>query len=279
MSNFTQVGNKTDLSIQTLKNLFGNGVAVDVLTHSAIASNTIDGIRAITIRGQNPDIDIGSSPEIIGYGGGQYTFPTYEAPLTLNAVAGESYLCKLIGVDGNFDEIEETIHINGSSITTNSSFLRLNEFKVIEPGTKVADLEITHPESNKCKITIAAKAANLQYSMYTCPNGWSLCLTVLSVSVGKNKDADVEFRTFVNTPNGIIEDLSTILPVYEDTIIADFKNSYNPVLLPAQAAFTISGTTLVTNTRCSTYGSILLIRDDVLAAYTNSINESIQNIL
>ena len=233
------------------------------------------------MRGQNGDVDPGATgaPEIIGYGGGTYEFPITSQQLTLTTIAGQSYTVRLRGLDINYDEIEEIITINGTTQTTTQSFFRLNEFNVIVPGIKTGDLTITHPDGATRTIVIAPDAANMQYNIYTCPNGYSMAISVQSASVGKNKDADIFFRTEVWTPNGIIKDLSTQLPIYEDTVIADFKNGLNPTLLPSKSSVMLEAGTLNVNTRVTSYGSLIFIRDDILAAYVNAINIGIQDIL
>lgn len=270
---------KTNMSVETLKDLFSGNFMAEVLSHAAIASGQIEGLYTKTIRGQNPDVDAGGPREVLGYGGGTYEFPDTAQPLTLQAVAGESYTVQLTGLDANYDEIKEIVVINGAPVSTTQSFLRLNEFLVIVPGTKTQDLLITHPDGATRNITIESEASNMQYNMYTCPNGFSMAISVQSVSVGKNKDADIYFETQVWTPNGIIKDLSTQVPIYENTIIADFKNALNPTLLPARASLLLEAGTANNNTRVTGYGSLLFIRDDVLASYIDAINTGINDIL
>jgi hypothetical protein len=93
--------------------------------------------------GANADIDTATVPEDIWAGGGAYPFASVAAASTIvsdstdDAAAGTgARTVRVYGLDSNWEPVEETATLNGtSSVALSNSYLRVYRAKVLTAGT------------------------------------------------------------------------------------------------------------------------------------------------
>ncbi len=103
------------------------------------------------------------------------------------------------GLDGSWNEISETVSLNGTSaVTTSASFRRVFRAYVSDVGTYTGTNEghitITNTSSAQVLAFITAGVGQTQMSHYTVPAGYTAYLRHLhaQVTVAANKEADVK---------------------------------------------------------------------------------------
>ena len=115
---------------------------------------------------------------------------------------------KLIGVDNDYNVIEEVIALNGAnSVTTTSDFLRVNDLVTIG-GNAVGDVTVTGDGTITVAKMLAGTGRN-QASIYTVPAGCNFYLTRINAfgvdaGVGAPQGEVTAFRNFVQLFNGVI---------------------------------------------------------------------------
>ena len=126
----------------------------------------------------------GTSNEDVRYGGGTLTPLT--AATTIEAISASANdtsagsgarTIKIWGVDINFAEVEATITMNGTTVTTATAqtFLRVNKARVITTGTydvaNDGDITIRVVSAGATQIVIEAGTGVSQTTHYTIPAG------------------------------------------------------------------------------------------------------------
>lgn len=105
--------------------------------------------------GQNPDIDIASTPEDVWFGSGAYPFPAAAAETRAVSTHNEddgapgglgARKIRVDGLDTNGAPIIEDVNLNGtSSVVLTNEFLRVNKAEVIRAGnseTNVGEVSV-----------------------------------------------------------------------------------------------------------------------------------------
>jgi hypothetical protein len=138
--------------------------------------------------------------------GGLYTFPSSAAQLTIvsTSVSDTSALSVIIlGLDANFNQISETIALNGTTaVTSVNSYLRVNGAYVAN-GTNVG--AISFKQSTNLLAQINAGVGTTEMGIYTVPNGYSLYVTKTSktANIGFTSSAWMNFQIQYNfNPTG-----------------------------------------------------------------------------
>ena len=114
---------------------------------------------------------------------------------------------KLIGLDNDYNEIEEIVSLTGlAPVTTTNSFLRVNDLITIA-GNAVGDVTVTGDGTITVAKMIAGSGRN-QASVYTVPAGCNFYLTRINAfgvtETGGNPGAKVTaFRNFVQLESGV----------------------------------------------------------------------------
>lgn len=137
---------------------------------------------------------VGTSPETMWTAGATYTYPSTATVLTVvssstdddgSPVGTGARTVTIIGLDANYDEVSETVTMNGTTnVTTTQTFLRVNEAIVATAGSTGSNVgAITI--ANTTPVTLAeivATAGISQQCVYTVPNGKSAYITRYMVS-------------------------------------------------------------------------------------------------
>jgi len=172
----------------------------------AVSFGLIAGHTLVGRHGLNPDIDTDAAEDIWG-GGGNWVPPTAARihQITSSSTDDDSggtgaITVKVEGLDSNYDEIEETITMNGTSnVPTDNSYTMIQDLEVLTAGsggenagviTATADIDGTI--SNQ----IAAGINRDELCAYMVPNKKTAYVVGYLASIGKGAgkgDADVIF--------------------------------------------------------------------------------------
>lgn len=159
-----------------------------------IANGQTKGVSHIHKFGFNADID--AAYEIIWEQGGALTYPTTAAVASINSASSNSGTeITVQGLDGNYDEVSDTITLDGSGDgSTTQTFLRINRAFISNNDELAADVTITVGANTLAKVS-ALHRQTLQ-CIYTVPDGKAAYLTQLNASV-QEKDKQISMRFFV----------------------------------------------------------------------------------
>jgi hypothetical protein len=134
-------GNKTLFESFMLADKDGNIInSFGIASNIPIANGDVDGYAAIHKFGRNPDV--GNAPETIWMHGGKYQYLAVNSPSTVYAYSANSEdsasgtgarTITIQGLDNNFNEIEETVTVNGAVST--KTFLRIYRAFVATAGS------------------------------------------------------------------------------------------------------------------------------------------------
>lgn len=163
-----------------------------------VAQGNISGLSSLVVNAQNPNVQ--SSAETIWVVGGIYVFPTAAETLdivsddTADTSAGTGARTVLVeGLDGNYDEVSETVTMNGTTIVpTVNTYLRLSKVRVITSGTT---------ETNEGTITVFQTTSGLQLGQIN-PDIGVTKVGVFTVPAGQTAYA-VNFVAATNKNQGI----------------------------------------------------------------------------
>ena len=133
--------NKTLFEAFMLSDKDGNVInSFGVASNIPIANGDVDGYAAIHKFGRNPNV--GNAPETIWMHGGKYQYLAVDSPSTVYAYSDSSEdsvsgdgarTVSILGLDNNFNEIEETVTVNGAVST--KTFLRIFRAFVATAGS------------------------------------------------------------------------------------------------------------------------------------------------
>ena len=165
--------------------------------------------------GQNPDIDTGSVPEDVWFGGGEYTgFPTgsaetvdiFSADASDTSAGVGARTVRIFGLDANGDYQTEDLTMNGTTaVTSSNTWTRVNTAFVITAGTSetnVGNLTIRHTTTTaNVFVVIEAGVGRTQLCCYTVPAGHTAYLRRYNVRMTDNNANDARFAFWVR-PNG-----------------------------------------------------------------------------
>lgn len=182
-----------------------------------VSRGQIEGHRAVTVWGYNPDID--TSEETVWADGGIMTLPSSAATVKISSdsandtAAGTGARTVLIsGLDSSYDEISETITLNGTTeVTTTKSYLRINSMVVVTTGSGNANAGNIYAGTGTVTLGVPATIYNQIYvgfnntmtASYTVPNGYTGYLVNGGVSSGQDGGTAQITGKLVVRSNGI----------------------------------------------------------------------------
>ena len=152
--------------------------------------------NAFTIHkfGANFDIDQATDPESVWTGGGLYPWASLSSAQTiycLSTSASDTTTLTIQGLDGNYDEITETVTLTGTSaVTTTNEFIRI--FRMTYDATNVGDITARVTSASG---TIVAKIdvgyAQTLMAIYTIPAGHTGYILTGDATIDSNKNCQV----------------------------------------------------------------------------------------
>lgn len=130
--------------------------------------------------GRNPDIDTAAT-ETIWEAGGLYVWPTTTETIDIvsddvnDTSAGTGARTVTIeGLDGDYNEVEETVTLNGlTTVTTTNSFFRVNRAYISSVGsglTNAGNITGQNTTSTQSLLQLSTGLGQSQLALYTTPN-------------------------------------------------------------------------------------------------------------
>lgn len=153
----------------------------------------IEGVSPLFKFGENKDIDTASVPEDVISGGGIKLFPTAASTVSIVSSSVQDILTTgtglhslhIQGLDSNFDQIEESIDLNGTTpVITTKSYLRIHRAYGYQGGSGEAaagDITLTHDEGTISMIT--AGHGQTQDATYTVPRDHLILIDRIKASL------------------------------------------------------------------------------------------------
>ena len=157
-----------------------------------LGAGIYDGLNSIHVMGYNPDVDNGTEPETIWNGGGLYPWSAFATAGTLDISSdslSESVSVVLDGLDANYQPIQETVTLSGTTpVTTTNSYIRLNKMTCtsLNIGAITADKGVTVGK-------VDAGQGSSMSGIYTVPAGHTAFLLCGDATAQKGRDAQVRF--------------------------------------------------------------------------------------
>lgn len=158
---------------------------------------------------------------------GAYSFPTSASVVNIisssstdddSANTGAETVV-IQGLDGDYNEVEETLSTDGtSSVTGSQSFLRVHRAFVASGVTNVGDIDIRHGTTVVCQI--AADMGQSQVAYYTIPAGKSGYLRSFAATMNKNQENSV--RLFQRPFGGVFR-VASELNLYNSNMHTTFS--------------------------------------------------------
>lgn len=140
--------------------------------------------------------------------GGAYVFPSSASVVTVASSSGTdsdtantgAETITIQGLDGSYNEVEETLSLNGSTnVTGNQQFLRVHRAFIASGTTNVGNIDIKHGSTVICYIS--AGMGQTQVAYYTVPAGKTAYLKSFAATQNKNQENSV--RMFQRPSGGV----------------------------------------------------------------------------
>lgn len=164
-----------------------------------VAKGNVPGHSVIKISGRNPDVDSGTDPEDLWANGGTMSWPTTADTLDVVSTSADDdgapttntgvQTLYIEGLDGSWDEVSETVTLNGTTpVTTSNSYIRIKEAYGINAGTYhgsnagIITADDTTTGTNRM-LNIPAGVGRTQLGRYSVPNGFTAYLLGAHMSV------------------------------------------------------------------------------------------------
>ena len=134
---------------------------------------------------------------------GDYAFPS--SALTMDVVSSSAsdtaVTILIIGLDANYNAIQETLTLNGTTtLTTSNQYFRINDV-ITTVGNAVGDITISNSAVTYAKIL--AGAGRNQAAIYTVPAGHCFFLQRIDAfCTDANGGKAARFRNFLESANG-----------------------------------------------------------------------------
>ena len=178
---------------------------------------------------------VGNTYETVWETGGLYVFPTTALPLTATSSSGAAdagVKVYLVGLDANYNQIFETVTLNGSGVgVSTQSFLRINHSGISGAQAPAGNVAISNDGITVSEI-IYDDNTSLK-AVYTVPAGYNAYVMSAFVSIDKNNSvtARMRFRHF----NEVWE-TAGIVSVFASSFQKEFVI---PPMLPPRTDFEI----------------------------------------
>ena len=180
-----------DLLGGTARNVAGNVGTIN--SGYLLAKGAFQNLELINIFGRNSDIDSDVTFETIWDFGGDYIFPTAAAQLDVQSDnTNDSFpsgtgarQIEIIGLDANYDEITETVDLNGTTtVQTTQSFFRVNRASVVSSGGKTGAAGNITVDSGADTLAFIQPIFNTTLmAVYTVPNNKNAYIVFASARI------------------------------------------------------------------------------------------------
>lgn len=175
------------------------------------SSGEINGLTSINKFGSNTDIDTGSVPETVWSNGSEYTFASSSGFISVvsssnsdNSGGAGALIIKVQGLNENYQEIEESFTMDGTSSVSSVSdkWLKVYRAFVVSAGSTESNVgTITITLGALTLATIPAEVSQTQMAIFAIPVNKKGYLTSITGSIlrsGSNRSADLALYQRVN---------------------------------------------------------------------------------
>jgi len=138
-------------------------------------------------------------------GGAAYVYPVSAGLVTLAAVSGTNATSniKIVGLDANYNEIEEEVTLNATTtVTTSSTFIRVYR-AYVSNDVNLGEQVDFYLDGNRTAVIDADENQTLM-SLYTVPAGYTAYMYQLHISSGTaNPNGYIKVRLRAREPGGV----------------------------------------------------------------------------
>ena len=235
-----------------------------------ISKGLIEGHRSQFKFGRNSNS--GTDEEVVWDGGNGYTF--LDAAETMEVVSTSlddtsagtgARTIQILGLDDNFEELNESVTLNGTTpVTTTNSFRRVFRAIVVTDGNESAtsganqgDISITSSTSTILQAKILQYNGQTLMAIYTVPAGKTAYVTGISLNVGQGKQCLFRAKFRNCTVAGCAFSVKYALDIFENTFFGELKV---PLMVPEKTdmVFTSELSSTPTVTTSASFGMILV---------------------
>lgn len=238
-----------------------------------VARGQIAWHRSVVVFGYNPDVD--SSPETIWPGGGLLPFPdaaiqmkvsSANANDTANGTGARTVF--IGGLDGNHNEISETVTMNGqTAVTTVNSYLHINSAYVATAGSLngaagniyIGTGTVTAGVPATIYDIVAYDYNNRITGSFTIPAGYTGYLAQGLFSTGQAGGSNAVTGRLMTRGTNDIRLTAAVTTLNNGT--ADYAFEY-PVAIPEKTTVEAQGFGSSENNACSSMFILVLVKND-----------------
>jgi hypothetical protein len=238
-----------------------------------VARGQIAWHRSVVVFGYNPDVD--SSPETIWPGGGLLPFPAAAIQMkvssanandTANGTGARTVF--IGGLDGNHNEISETVTMNGqTAVTTVNSYLHINSAYVATAGSLngaagniyIGTGTVTAGVPATIYDIVAYDYNNRITGSFTIPAGYTGYLAQGLFSTGQSGGSNAVTGRLMTRGTNDIRLTAAITTLNNGT--ADYAFEY-PVAIPEKTTVEAQGFGSSENNACSSMFILVLVKND-----------------
>jgi len=186
-----------------------------------VARGQVYGHSVLNIYGYQASV--GTSFVPVWEGNSSYTFPSSAIQMHLvssvNTGADTTSLITINGLDANYNQISETIKLNGTTaVTTVKSYFRINSMAVAS-GAPTGNITLKDTSDTTLYAEIAAGNGRTLMGIYTVPAGYTFYLSRIDINTSLNANP-AGFATYQNYQTNSAR-VSTV------TVVAPFTNNYH----------------------------------------------------
>lgn len=178
---------------------------------------------------------VGTSFEDIWSNSGTFTYPSSAATFTIESASTDddgdpvgtgARTVEVLGLDGNFAEITETITLDGTTqVTSSNSYLRINRMIVRTGGSTGSNVGIIQAKDGSANVLSEIPATDNQtlQTQFTVPAGKTMYIGKMFANVGKNDDAQIRMCI---RPFGEVFQVKINLGIFQADTQHDFQYSF-----------------------------------------------------
>lgn len=190
----TKIGNVND-SLKVFTTLDGAVSTAPLDFFLGVQREVYTGYRPLGVFGVNPALD-NTNSELLWAKSAAYTFPTSASTLSITSTSADDASAgtglrtlKLRGLDSSYNEIEETITMNGTTaVTTTNSYFRLNEAVGVTGGSGLKNAGVIEIKHGSLTLGyIPAGITRTQLGLFTVPANHTLYLYEWAIQISNGK--------------------------------------------------------------------------------------------
>jgi hypothetical protein len=234
----------------------------------AVALGKVPGWRAFRKFGMNDDVD---GNEWMWPLGTARTLPSAAAVVSIvsddinddgDPESTGAFEVTVEGLDANYNEIEETVTLNGvGAVTTTASFLRVNSAYCPNAGTSGHNEgNITLSISGNAQAYIEATEGQTHQTFYTVPAGHTFVVTYFTVFAGRLGASDLAVHSQIKLDGTTGWRTISDIFVYE----GQYMNPQGATVIPQKTEIRQSIVSNATNAECGSVFSGYLIDNNYL---------------